>query len=83
MSTNTRCPICKGYQSQSTTTFTVDLEFGVVVVRHVPAIVCEQCGAKWIDDNEAEKLEEIVAEAKEKHTMVEIAEYPKTNKEAS
>jgi hypothetical protein len=37
---NTRCPICNGYKSESTTTFTVDLDFGVVV-RHVPATICE------------------------------------------
>jgi len=27
-----------------------DLDFGVVVVRHVPAVVSEQCGSEWIDD---------------------------------
>ena len=31
------------------TTFTVDLGFGVVVVRDVPATVCSQCGADWIE----------------------------------
>ena len=40
------CAICNGHITDSTTTFTVDLEFGVVVVRHVPALVCEQCGAE-------------------------------------
>jgi YgiT-type zinc finger domain-containing protein len=33
------------------TTFTVDLGFGVVVVRDVPATVCSQCGADWISDD--------------------------------
>ena len=28
-----RCPICHGYKSKSTTTFTVDLKFGMVVIR--------------------------------------------------
>jgi len=27
----------------------VDLGFGVVVVRNVPAKVCSQCGEEWID----------------------------------
>ena len=70
-----RCPICNGYKVDSTTTFTVDLDFGVVVVRHVPATVCEQCGAEWIDDMEAEQLEKIVADAKQKHSIVEISEF--------
>jgi hypothetical protein len=34
--------------------------FNVVVVRHVPATICEQCGAEWIDDNNAEQLDQIV-----------------------
>jgi YgiT-type zinc finger domain-containing protein len=78
-----RCPICQGYKIESTTTFTVDLDFGVVVVRHVPATVCEQCSVEWIDDENAEKLEELVNEAKAKHSIVEISEFPYLDKEAS
>ena len=33
-----------------TTTFAVDLKFGVVVVRDVPAFVCQIRGDAWIDD---------------------------------
>ncbi len=69
------CPICYGFKSSGTTTFTVDLGFGVVVVRDVPATVCEQCGAEWIEDNIAEKLEDIVQDAREKHTMIEVATF--------
>ena len=80
---NTRCPICNGYKSESTTTFTVDLDFGVVVVRHVPATICEQYGAEWIDDNNAEQLDQIVNYVKQKHTMVEVLEFSSLKKEAS
>lgn len=83
MRNNTRCPICNGYKSESTTTFTVDLDFGVIVVRHVPAEVCEQCGAEWIDDNNAEQLDQIVNYAKEKHTMIEVSEFSAWKKAAS
>jgi hypothetical protein len=34
----------------------VDLKFGVVVVRAVPAFVYTQCGDAWIDDPVAAKL---------------------------
>jgi YgiT-type zinc finger domain-containing protein len=78
-----RCPICNGYKINSTTTFTVDLDFGVVVVRHVPAIVCEQCSTEWIDDIDAEQLESIVADARHKHSMVEISEFSSFVKQAS
>ncbi|MBL0708830.1 MAG: type II toxin-antitoxin system MqsA family antitoxin [Sulfurimonas sp.] len=78
-----RCPICQGYKVKATTTFTVDLDFGVVVVRHVPATVCEQCSTEWIDDQNAEKLEELIIQAKSKHSMVEISEFPYLEKKVS
>lgn len=57
------------------TTFTVDLGFGVVVVREVPAIVCSLCGADWLSDNISEQLEKIVDSAKHKHLMVEVSSW--------
>jgi YgiT-type zinc finger domain-containing protein len=67
-----RCPLCGGSKKPGRTTFTVDLGFGVVVVREVPASVCSQCGADWIDDCVASKLEEIVNDARQKHHIVEV-----------
>lgn len=67
-----QCPLCRGKKKPGKTTFTVDLVFGVVVVRDVPATVCSQCGADWIDDEIAAKLEEIVNDARQKHHIVEV-----------
>lgn len=67
-----KCPLCGGTKKEGKTTCTVDLGFGVVVVRDVPATVCSQCGADWIGDDVASRLEEIVNDAREKHHMVEI-----------
>ncbi len=78
-----RCPICQGYKQSSSTTFTVDLKFGVVVVRDVPAIICEQCGEEWIADKEAEQLETIVNNARKKHSMIEVANFSDLLKVAS
>ncbi|MEK6766387.1 MAG: type II toxin-antitoxin system MqsA family antitoxin [Planctomycetota bacterium] len=75
MKTNTfpaSCPLCGGEKQAGKTTFTVDLGFGVVVVREVPATVCSQCGADWINDTIAEKLEKIVDDARERHNLVEV-----------
>ena len=58
-----QCPLCGGSKKAGRTTFTVDLGFGVVVVREVPALVCSQCGADWIDDSAASKFEEIVMDS--------------------
>ena len=69
------CPLCGGEKQPGTTTFAVDLTFGVVVVRDVPALVCTQCGATWIDDPVAAKLESIVAEARRKQALVEVTQW--------
>ncbi len=68
-----KCPLCGGTKKAGKTIFTVDLGFGVVVVRDVPATVCSQCGADWIKDSISSKLEEIVNDARQKHHLVEIA----------
>jgi YgiT-type zinc finger domain-containing protein len=66
------CPLCGGTKKKGKTTFTVDLGFGVVVVRDVPATVCSQCGADWIGDAIAAKLEKIVNDARKRHRLVEV-----------
>lgn len=72
----TRCPICGGDMTEGTTTFTVDLGFGVVVVRNVPARVCALCGDASFSDAVAEALETIVDKARERHQEVAVTRWP-------
>lgn len=71
-SKNDSCPLCGGAKKPGTTTFTADLGFGVVVVRNVPATVCSQCGADWIADAVAERIEALVDDARTKRLQVEV-----------
>ena len=48
----------------------------MVVVRNVPAAVCSQCGADWISDEVAGKLEVLVEEARKKRLQVEVTALP-------
>jgi len=73
---NDTCPTCGGEKEEGTTTFTTDQDFGVVVVRNVPASVCRQCGDDWIGPEVAKKIEEIVEEAREKKSQIEMLPYP-------
>ena len=70
-----RCPLCGGQTEPGTTIFAVDLGFGVVVVRDVPAIVCSLCGEAEVEDSVAERLESIVTEAKQRQTAVEVTSW--------
>ena len=67
-----KCPICSGEIADGQTTFAVDVGSGVVVVRHVPARVCKQCGEDWIQDSVAERLEKIVSDARTSGKVVEV-----------
>ncbi|MEX0805976.1 MAG: YgiT-type zinc finger protein [Candidatus Binatia bacterium] len=71
----TLCALCGGEKLPGTTTFTADLGSGVVVVRSVPATVCNQCGADWIEDRIAKQLEDIVNDAKKKGLQVEVTSF--------
>jgi YgiT-type zinc finger domain-containing protein len=66
------CPLCGGIKRPGTTTFTAELGFGVVVVRNVPALVCAQCGADWIADEVAARIEELVEDARKRRFQVEV-----------
>ena len=57
------CPLCGGNKTPGKTTSTVELGYGIVVIRDVPATVCALCGADWIDDAIVGKIENIVGEA--------------------
>lgn len=66
------CPVCGGLKEDGFTTFSADLGENLVVVRHVPAQICNQCGEEWIDNLTAQKLETIVDEARRKNHQLEV-----------
>jgi len=70
-----QCPLCGGQLGPGETVFAVELGFGVTVVRHVPASVCETCGESWIEDDTAAKLEEIVERARRDQSQVDVMAY--------
>ena len=70
-----RCPLCGGTVEAGETVCAVELGFGVVVVRHVPAGVCQRCGESWIENGTAANLERIVETARRERSEVEVLAY--------
>ncbi|MEX2621622.1 MAG: type II toxin-antitoxin system MqsA family antitoxin [Egibacteraceae bacterium] len=70
------CPVC-GHDALSpgTTTFAADADGTVVVVRNVPADVCDNCGERFVADAVAADLEAVVAEAKGSGTESLVRHY--------
>ena len=58
-----------------TMTFTADLQTGLLVVRDVPATVCDQCGSQWLDNDAAKKIDQYANEMQIKGAQVEIVSY--------
>lgn len=53
------CISCNGTTSKKTAKFIVDLERCVLIVKNVPAFICQQCGAQSYSDEVAGRLEAI------------------------
>lgn len=69
---DSKCPVCGGGKRPGTTTYTVDFGAGLVVVRQVPAMVCDQCGEDWIAPPIARRLEQMVEQARAGGAEVEV-----------
>jgi len=55
-----KCGICKGSMEEKPVTYTEDINQGVVVIRHVPAQVCTECGNIWYTGTVAMQLEKLI-----------------------
>ena len=70
-----KCVLCRtGETKPGTTTETYELDGTVVVVRGVPAQVCQQCGESYTDEATTRQLETIVERARHAGVVV-IQEY--------
>ena len=65
---------------KSKTTFTVDHNGSLIVVRNVPCMECEQCGDVLYSDEVSKKLEKIVEEAKARSYDFSVIDYEKDSK---
>jgi YgiT-type zinc finger domain-containing protein len=71
-----KCVICKqGETEPGTTTITFDREGITLVVRSVPAEVCDICGEAYVDGAVNARLLEQAEDAARKGVQVEVREY--------
>lgn len=64
------CPSCGGGINSEKTTFTLDFESSILIVRDVPTFVCSICGDKWYSDPVSERLDEYIAEARRTYSKL-------------
>jgi len=71
-----KCPICKNGETRPGTV-TLTLERGplTMVVRHVPALVCDNCGEEYIDEATTEKTLTQAETAARQGVTIEVREF--------
>jgi YgiT-type zinc finger domain-containing protein len=70
------CVICKtGTTSPGSTTVTLQRANSVVVIRDVPANICQDCGEYYLNEQVARKVYKLAEDAVQRNAEVEILHY--------
>lgn len=70
------CLLCKHGQTQSGhTTMTLERDGATVVVKRVPALVCDTCGEAYLEEEVVERLFHDADEAVARGAEVEVRQY--------
>ena len=71
-----KCTICKtGHTHPGTTTVTLQRDNTVVVIRDVPAEICENCGENYLSESTARRVYADAEKTANRHVEVEIQRY--------
>ena len=70
-----KCFMCKGTMTDKQTTFMVDVDACIIIVKNVPSQVCSQCGEISYDHDTAIKLEKIVKLLRASITEIAVVNY--------
>ena len=71
----TNCFRCKGNTEPMLKTHAITLDKCVIIVKSVPALVCNQCGEVYFQDDVMQNLELIVDKMEDLIREVAIVEY--------
>ena len=69
------CFMCKGCLEDKPTTFMVDLDNCIVIVKNVPSQVCGQCGEVSYSDSIAKQLQDIVNTTRTALTEITVVNF--------
>jgi YgiT-type zinc finger domain-containing protein len=58
----TKCSFCEGNLQKGKTEFVARVENEVIVIKEVPAYVCEQCGEAYYTPEISRKIDEVMRE---------------------
>ena len=69
------CFLCKGHIEDKLTTFMVDIENCIVIIKNVPSKVCDQCEETFHNDYVMGQLEQITDTLRNDMTEIAVVNY--------
>ena len=69
------CLLCKGTIENKNTTFMVELDNCIIIIKNVPSQVCKQCGEVSYSDEVAKQLEVLVNTVRNSITEITVINY--------
>lgn len=71
-----KCVICKnGTTAEGSVTVTLQRNSSIIIIKNVPAEVCDNCGEYYLNDDVAGTVLRIAEKATENNPEVEILQY--------
>ncbi len=71
------CVFCKGDLKTSTTTYTVNINGNIIIIKNVPCEECQQCGEQYFSTNVTKHIESLVNQVKNALSEITIVDYNK------
>ena len=69
------CFMCRGDMEEKLTTFMVEIDCCIIIVKGVPSHVCTQCGEVSYDTDVVVRLEKIVDNMKKSSMEIAVSSY--------
>ena len=69
------CFMCKGDLEDKNTTFMVELDNSIIIIKNVPSQVCKQCGEVTYTDEVAKQIQKLVNSVKNSITEITVINY--------
>lgn len=69
------CFMCKGILENKNTTFMVELDSCIIIIKNVPSQVCKQCGEVSYSNEVAKQLEKLVNTVRNSITEITVLNY--------
>lgn len=69
------CVMCKGTLENKNTTFMIELDNCIIIIKNVPSQVCKQCGEVTYSDEVAKQLEKLVNTVRNTITEITVINY--------